>query len=84
MESAKSYAQESCNAYRLRRLQIEQGPNGAAFSAKNGRYGPAGITVAEEYGGWVALMSPTALVAREVERVDSGYRSMSLSVVAWF
>jgi len=41
-----------------------------------GAAGLLGVTVAEEYGGIGANYVTYGLVAREVERVDSGYRSM--------
>ncbi len=41
-----------------------------------GDMGLLGITIPEEYGGLGASYVSYGLVAREVERVDSGYRSM--------
>ncbi len=41
-----------------------------------GAQGLLGVTVPEEYGGSGASYVAYGLVAREVERVDSGYRSM--------
>jgi glutaryl-CoA dehydrogenase len=41
-----------------------------------GEMGLLGITVPEEYGGLGAGYVTYGLVAREIERVDSGYRSM--------
>jgi len=41
-----------------------------------GEMGFLGITIPEEYGGTGANYVSYGLVAREVERVDSGYRSM--------
>ncbi len=41
-----------------------------------GAQGLLGVTVPEEYGGSGASYVSYGLVAREVERVDSGYRSM--------
>ncbi len=41
-----------------------------------GSMGLLGITIPEEYGGLGASYISYGLVAREVERVDSGYRSM--------
>ena len=41
-----------------------------------GESGLLGVTVPEEYGGAAATYVSYGLVAREVERVDSGYRSM--------
>lgn len=41
-----------------------------------GRAGLLGATVPEQYGGLGASYTAYGLIAREVERVDSGYRSM--------
>ena len=41
-----------------------------------GEMGLLGLTIPEEYGGLGASYVAYGLVAREVERVDSGYRSM--------
>src|SRR3569833_244038 len=41
-----------------------------------GRAGLLGVTIPEEYGGAGADYVSYGLVAREIERVDSGYRSM--------
>ncbi|RWE64069.1 acyl-CoA dehydrogenase family protein, partial [Mesorhizobium sp.] len=41
-----------------------------------GEAGLLGITIPEEYGGLGAGYVTYGLVAREVERIDSGYRSM--------
>ncbi|MEO0909311.1 MAG: acyl-CoA dehydrogenase [Pseudomonadota bacterium] len=43
---------------------------------KMGEMGLLGVTVPEQYGGIGASYIAYGLVAREVERVDSGYRSM--------
>jgi glutaryl-CoA dehydrogenase len=42
-----------------------------------GEAGLLGVTVAEEFGGSGASYVAYGLVAREIERVDSGYRSMA-------
>jgi hypothetical protein len=44
--------------------------------AEMGEMGLLGVTVPEEYGGLGANYVTYGLVAREIERVDSGYRSM--------
>ena len=41
-----------------------------------GEAGLLGATVPEEYGGLGASYVTYGLIAREIERVDSGYRSM--------
>ncbi len=47
-----------------------------AILAEMGEMGLLGITVPEAYGGLGAGYVTYGLVAREIERVDSGYRSM--------
>ncbi len=42
-----------------------------------GKAGLLGVTIPEEYGGAGANYVSYGLVAREIERVDSGYRSMA-------
>ncbi|MEJ1990250.1 MAG: acyl-CoA dehydrogenase [Maritimibacter sp.] len=44
--------------------------------AEMGEQGLLGVTIPEEYGGVGAGYVSYGLVAREVERIDSGYRSM--------
>ncbi|MEM7490794.1 MAG: acyl-CoA dehydrogenase [Pseudomonadota bacterium] len=44
--------------------------------AKMGAAGLLGVTIPEEYGGLGSSYVTYGLVAREIERVDSGYRSM--------
>ena len=44
--------------------------------AEMGEAGLLGLTIPEEYGGLGAGYTTYGLVAREIERVDSGYRSM--------
>jgi glutaryl-CoA dehydrogenase len=47
-----------------------------AIFREMGERGLLGVTIPEEYGGAGASYVAYGLVAREVERVDSGYRSM--------
>ncbi len=47
-----------------------------AIFREMGEMGLLGVTVPEEYGGLGASYVAYGLIAREVERVDSGYRSM--------
>jgi glutaryl-CoA dehydrogenase len=47
-----------------------------AIFAEMGRMGLLGVTIPEEFGGLGASYVAYGLIAREVERVDSGYRSM--------
>lgn len=74
MESAHAYAQENLlprviEAYR------EEKTDRAIFN-EMGAQGLLGVTLPEEYGGAGASYVAYGLVAREVERIDSGYRSM--------
>lgn len=48
----------------------------AGIFREMGEAGLLGITIPEEYGGLGANYVTYGLVAREVERIDSGYRSM--------
>ena len=73
-DSARQFAQERLlpgviAAYR------EETTDPAIFR-EMGALGLLGVTVPEEYGGAGASYVAYGLVAREVERVDSGYRSM--------
>ena len=60
---------------RVQEAYLEEKTDPAIF-AEMGEAGLLGITVPEEYGGLGAGYVTYGLVAREVERVDSGYRSM--------
>ena len=73
-DSARAFAQEKLqtrviNAYREEEVAPE-------IFRQMGDMGLLGITVPEEYGGLGAGYVTYGLVAREIERVDSGYRSM--------
>ena len=73
-DSANAYAQEKLQprvieAYREEKTDPE-------IFREMGEMGLLGITVPEEYGGLSGSYVSYGLVAREVERVDSGYRSM--------
>lgn len=73
-DSARSYAQGKLqprviDAYR------EEHTDPAIFR-EMGEMGLLGVTIPEGYGGLGASYVSYGLVAREVERVDSGYRSM--------
>lgn len=73
-DSAASYAQDKLqprviSAYADERTDQE-------IFAEMGEMGLLGVTIPEEYGGIGAGYVAYGLVAREVERVDSGYRSM--------
>ncbi|WP_202076194.1 acyl-CoA dehydrogenase [Pseudooceanicola pacificus] len=73
-ESAHSFCQEKL-APRVEQMYMEEGVDPEIF-AEMGEQGILGVTVPEEYGGIGANYVSYGLVAREVERVDSGFRSM--------
>jgi glutaryl-CoA dehydrogenase len=62
-------------ATRVERAYMDETTDPAIFR-EMGEAGLLGITIPEEYGGLGAGYVSYGLVAREVERVDSGYRSM--------
>jgi glutaryl-CoA dehydrogenase len=73
-DAARSYAAEKLQP-RVTRAYREETSDLAIF-AEMGAMGLLGLTIPEEYGGLGASYVAYGLVAREVERVDSGYRSM--------
>lgn len=73
-DSAAAYASEKLapriiGAFNEERVEPE-------IFAEMGEMGLLGVTIPEQYGGLGASYVSYGLVAREVERVDSGYRSM--------
>ncbi|MGD9293710.1 MAG: acyl-CoA dehydrogenase [Roseobacter sp.] len=73
-ESAAAYASEKLqprviDAYATEAVEPD-------IFREMGEMGLLGITLPEEYGGLGASYVSYGLVAREIERVDSGYRSM--------
>ncbi|EJW11386.1 Glutaryl-CoA dehydrogenase [Rhodovulum sp. PH10] len=73
-DSARAYAQSKL-APRVRQAFREEKTDPAIFS-EMGELGLLGVTLSEKYGGTGAGYVSYGLVAREIERVDSGYRSM--------
>ncbi|WP_417720811.1 acyl-CoA dehydrogenase [Salipiger sp.] len=73
-DTARAYAQDKL-APRVRDAFRNEATDPAIF-AEMGGMGLLGVTLPEEYGGIGAGYVSYGLVAREVERVDSGYRSM--------
>ncbi|MDO5630209.1 MAG: acyl-CoA dehydrogenase [Paracoccus sp. (in: a-proteobacteria)] len=73
-DSAAAYAQNRLQP-RVRDAYRREETDPAIF-AEMGDLGLLGVTIPEEYGGIGAGYVSYGLVAREVERVDSGYRSM--------
>ncbi|MEL6216949.1 MAG: acyl-CoA dehydrogenase [Pseudomonadota bacterium] len=73
-DSAAAYVEERL-APRVRDAFAAEDTDPAIFS-EMGAQGMLGVTIPEAYGGIGAGYVAYGLVAREVERVDSGYRSM--------
>lgn len=73
-DSARAYAQEKL-APRVRDAFVREHTDPAIFK-EMGDLGLLGITIPAEYGGAGLGYVAYGLAAREVERVDSGYRSM--------
>ncbi|WP_298422007.1 acyl-CoA dehydrogenase [Rhodoblastus sp.] len=73
-DTARDYAQDRL-APRIIDAYLNEKTDRAIFS-EMGELGLLGVTVSEDYGGSGASYVSYGLVAREVERVDSGYRSM--------
>ncbi len=73
-DSARAYAQDKLAPRIIDAFQHET--TDPEIFREMGAQGLLGPTVPEEYGGVGASYVAYGLVAREVERVDSGYRSM--------
>ena len=73
-DSARAYAQEKLQPRVLAAFEREE--TDAEIFREMGEMGLIGVTIPEAYGGLGAGYVTYGLVAREVERVDSGYRSM--------
>ncbi len=73
-DAARSFAQEKLQP-RVVAAYREEKTDPAIFT-EMGEMGLLGTTVPEQYGGLGASYVAYGLIAREVERVDSGYRSM--------
>ncbi|SEN90866.1 glutaryl-CoA dehydrogenase [Pseudorhodobacter antarcticus] len=73
-DGARAYAQEKLQP-RVTQAYREESTDPDIFR-EMGAMGLLGVTIPEEYGGIGASYVAYGLVAREVERVDSGYRSM--------
>ncbi|WP_037151531.1 acyl-CoA dehydrogenase [Rhizobium freirei] len=74
LETAHSYAQEKLGPRVLEAFRNEQ--TDPTIFREMGELGLLGPTIAPEYGGAGLSYVAYGLIAREVERVDSGYRSM--------
>ena len=73
-DSAAAFAAEKL-APRVQEAYLEEKTDPGIFR-EMGAAGLLGVTVPEQYGGAGAGYVSYGLVAREVERIDSGYRSM--------
>ena len=73
-DAAAAFAADKL-APRIEEAYLEEKTDPAIFR-EMGEAGLLGITIPEEYGGLGAGYVTYGLVAREVERVDCGYRSM--------
>ncbi|MBK4216310.1 acyl-CoA dehydrogenase [Paracoccus caeni] len=73
-DAARAYAQDKLQPRVIAAYRDEE--TDPAIFREMGEMGLLGVTVPEEYGGIGASYVAYGLIAREVERVDSGYRSM--------
>ena len=73
-DSAAAFAAEKL-APRVKQAYLDEHSDAAIFR-EMGAVGLLGVTIPEEYGGVGASYVSYGLVAREIERIDSGYRSM--------
>jgi glutaryl-CoA dehydrogenase len=73
-DTARDYAQEKLFPRILKAFRDES--YDPAVLREMGELGLLGATIPEEYGGAGLSYTAYGLIAREVERVDSGYRSM--------
>ena len=73
-DAAQAFAQDKL-APRVTQAYRDEAVTPEIF-AEMGEAGLLGTTIPEEYGGLGAGYVTYGLVAREIERIDSGYRSM--------
>ncbi|WP_442772516.1 acyl-CoA dehydrogenase [Paenirhodobacter enshiensis] len=73
-DAARAYAQEKLQPRAIEAFETEH--TDPEIFREMGGMGLLGVTIPEEYGGLGAGYVSYGLVAREIERVDSGYRSM--------
>jgi glutaryl-CoA dehydrogenase len=73
-DAARAFAQDQLQPRVIAAYRDEVADPG--IFAEMGEMGLLGLTIPETYGGLGASYVAYGLVAREVERVDSGYRSM--------
>ena len=73
-DAARTFAQEVLQPRVIKAYRDEVADRGVFWEM--GQAGLLGVTLPEQYGGLGASYVTYGLVAREIERVDSGYRSM--------
>ncbi|MDH5451839.1 MAG: acyl-CoA dehydrogenase [Paracoccaceae bacterium] len=73
-DGAHAYAQEKLQPRAIAAYREEK--SDPAIFREMGEMGLLGVTIPEEYGGLGSSYVAYGLIAREIERVDSGYRSM--------
>lgn len=73
-DAAHDFAQDRLQP-RVMKAYSEESDDPGVFR-EMGEAGLLGVTIPEEYGGLGASYVTYGLIAREIERVDSGYRSM--------
>ena len=73
-DAAKAFAQDKLQPRVIAAYRNEE--TDPAIFREMGEAGLLGVTIPEEFGGLGAGYVTYGLVAREIERVDSGYRSM--------
>ncbi len=82
LDESERMLRDGANAFSAEKLspRIVDAYNKESFDTnifrEMGEMGLLGLTIPEEYGGLGANYVSYGLVAREIERVDSGYRSM--------
>jgi glutaryl-CoA dehydrogenase len=73
-DAAKAFAQDKLQPRVIAAYRNED--TDPAIFREMGKAGLLGVTIPEEFGGLGAGYVTYGLIAREIERVDSGYRSM--------
>ena len=74
-DTAYAYCQEQLMPRVLEQFRYER--TDAGIFREMGELGLLGPTISEQYGGAGLNYVSYGLIAREIERVDSGYRSMA-------
>jgi glutaryl-CoA dehydrogenase len=80
-DTARAYCQEKLAPRVLEAFRNEH--TDLAIFREMGELGLLGATIPEQYGGAGLNYVSYGLIAREVERVDSGYRSMMSVQSRW-